>query len=227
MSDNLNILDILKMFAKWWWVIAIVAIVGAGGTYTYSEYFANEIYVSKGSFYISSAARELDTITLSTLNANTRFSETYIELAQSDSVLEQVRQKLLEEGYNISSTAALRSTLSFSVKNETEVLEVSASNRDPYRAQAITNAVLSVAPQEIKRIVKAGEASVVDTAKLPSSPSYPNVMMNTITGFFAGIVLGCILVFLFEFFDLRIKPDNNLEQMYGIPVIGNIPEIRK
>ncbi len=227
MSDSLNILDVLKMLAKWWWIIVIAAIIGSGAAYTYSEYFANEIYVSKGSFYISSAAVDIETLTLSTLNANRGFSETYIELAKSDNVLSQVRETLVDEGYSIPSVASLRSTLAFSVKNETEVLEVSASNRDPYKAQAITNAVLGVAPQKIKEIVKAGEAAVVDTGTLPLSPSYPNVLKNTFVGFFVGIILGCMLVFLFEFFDLRIKPDNNLEQMYGIPVIGNIPEIRK
>jgi len=227
MSDNINILDILKMCLKWWWIIVITAVVGAGSMYTYSEYFADEIYVSKGSFYISSAEIDLEKITLSTLNANARFSETYIELAKSDSVLEQVRQKLINDGYNIASAGVLRSNLSFSVKNETEVLEVSASNRNPELAQAITNAVLDVAPQKIKEIVKAGEAAVVDKGKLPILPSYPNVMRNTALGLFMGVVIGCALAFLIEFFDLRIKPDNDLEQMYGIPVIGNIPEIRK
>ena len=227
MSENLSLIDIIKIIAKWWWLVAIVSILCASGMYVYSEYFEDDIYVSKGSFYIRSATTNIENITIATLNANTRFSETYIELAKSDSVLEKVSQELVNKGYQPASAVALRSVLRFSVLNETEVLEVSAENRDPQKAQDITNAVLKVAPQEIKNIVKAGGAEVVDEAKLPTQPTYPNVLKKTLIGFFVGFVIGCVIIFILEFFDLRIKPDNNLEEMYGIPVIGNIPEIKK
>ena len=226
MKENINLYDISKMLLKWWWIAAVAAVLFGAATYTYSEYFMDRIYVSKGSFYISSRENESPEITINQQNANARFSETYIELIQSESVLEEVGKTLENSGYERPTVAKLRKVLAFSTKNETEVMEVSASSSDPYLAQAAANAVLSVAPAEIKKIVKAGGAAVVDMAKLPLAPSSPNVTMNTVMGFLIGLVLGCVLIFLIEFFDLRIKPDNNLEEMYGIPVIGNIPEIK-
>lgn len=226
MKENINLYDIAKMMMKWWWIAAIAAVLCAALMYTYSEYFEDRIYVSKGSFYISSRETETENITLSEQNANSRFSETYIELLQSESVLDQVSKNLESNGYGKLSVSKLRKMLSFSIKNETEVMEVSASSNDPYFAQAAANAVLSVAPGEIKKIIKVGGAEVVDVANLPISPSSPNVLTKTMTGFIFGLILGCVLIFLIEFFDLRIKPDNNLEDMYGIPVIGNIPEIK-
>lgn len=109
--------------------------------------------------------------------------------------------------------------------NETEVLDVRALNADPVLAQAVTNAALTVIPSEIKKIVQVGRIEVIDMGNMPGVPVSPNVLKQTLLGLIIGFALGAGIVLLLELLDVRIKPDNNLEQMYGIPVLGNIPKI--
>lgn len=228
MNENgWNIVDIFSMIWKWWWIFALTFAIGATGMYVYSRYFVDKEYTASGKFYITSSTDISSDMTLAMLNANTRFSETYIELAKSDTVLSQVEQKLVQQGYHNYDVAQLRRMVSYAARNETEVLEVTVTDTDPYMAQAVANAILDVAPDEIKRIVKAGAAEVVDTAKLPTSPSSPNVLKNMVIGAFLGLLLGCAIIFCIEFFDTRIKTGANLEELYGLPVIGVIPEISK
>lgn len=213
------------MLLKWWWIVALCAVLAAVGMYVYSDFFQTPIYESKGSIYVSSRTGETDNLTLAMQESNARLGETYIELAQSDSALSKVSDELQNEGYGYISIKQLRSMISYTVLNETEVLEVKALNANPTLAQAITNAALVTIPAEIRKIVQVGRIEVIDTGNMPNAPVAPNVIKQTLLGLIIGFALGAGIVLLLELLDVRIKPDNNLEQMYGIPVLGNIPKI--
>lgn len=227
MRENLSLMDIMNIVLKWWWIIALMAIICAGGMYVHSEYFQDEIFESKGSLYVNAYTNETESISLSMQESNARLGETYIELANSESVLAQVSSALENEGYGYVSINRLKSMISYSVLNETEVIEIKTLDENPALAQAVTNTALSVIPAEIQKIVQVGRIEVVDKGKLPTSPAYPDVLRQTLIGLLIGLIIGCGLVVLLEFLDLRIKPENNLEQMYDIPVLGNIPEIKR
>lgn len=225
MKEEINIIDIAIMTLKWWWIIAIATVLCTVGMYFYSSHFVAPLYESKGSFYVSSLTNETDKLTYAIQEANSRFSETYIELLTSDNVLNQVSNKLAKQGYEDMSAGRLRSMISLSMKNETEVLELRVRATDPYTAQDVTNAVLNVAPIEIAKIVKTGRTEIVDEATIATSPSYPNIPKMTLMGTLIGLVLSAAVIVMLELFDSRIKPENNLESMYGYPVLGNISEI--
>lgn len=218
-------MDVINMLLKWWWIVAIAAVLTAIGMYVHAAFFQTPIYESKGSIYVSSRTSETDTLTLAMQEANARLGETYIELAQSESALSRVSYELQNKGYGYISVKQLRAMISYTVLNETEVLDVRALNADPALAQAVTNAALTVIPSEIKKIVQVGRIEVIDMGNMPGVPVSPNVLKQTLLGLIIGFALGAGIVLLLELLDVRIKPDNNLEQMYGIPVLGNIPKI--
>jgi polysaccharide biosynthesis transport protein len=65
---------------------------------------------------------------------------------------------------------------------------------------------------------------IVQKASVPSSPSSPKTKRNTILGAFLGLVLGLALGFLLERFDRRIREPEALEEIYGLPMLGVVPE---
>ncbi len=68
------------------------------------------------------------------------------------------------------------------------------------------------------------DAQVAQEALVPSSPSSPKVLRDTLLGAFLGLLLGVAAAFVLERFDLRIRDMGDLEVIYGLPVVGVVPK---
>ena len=72
--------------------------------------------------------------------------------------------------------------------------------------------------------LQTGNAEVVQPASVPSSPSSPQTKRNGILGALLGLLLGLGMVFLAERLDRRVRDPSELEQAYGVPVLGAVPQ---
>jgi succinoglycan biosynthesis transport protein ExoP len=61
-------------------------------------------------------------------------------------------------------------------------------------------------------------------ALVPSSPSSPKVSKDTALGAVLGLLLGLVVAFLLERFDRRIRKPEDLETIYGLPMLGVVPK---
>jgi tyrosine-protein kinase len=77
---------------------------------------------------------------------------------------------------------------------------------------------------DLLKSAQTGDAEVVETASIPRSPSSPNPKLDAILGLFLGLLLGTGLVVVLDRRDRRIKTIEEVESIYGVPVIGTIPE---
>ncbi|HEY1854948.1 MAG TPA: polysaccharide biosynthesis tyrosine autokinase [Solirubrobacterales bacterium] len=72
--------------------------------------------------------------------------------------------------------------------------------------------------------IQTGRAEMAQLATVPEAPSSPQTKRNVALGVLLGILLAIGVVLLLEQIDRRIRDPKELEAIYGVPLLGMIPE---
>jgi polysaccharide biosynthesis transport protein len=78
----------------------------------------------------------------------------------------------------------------------------------------------------LNQALQTGGAELVQKASPPSEPSGPNTTKNVALGLVLGALLGFGLAALLERIDRRVRSSEEMEDLYGLPLIGRIPRSR-
>lgn len=73
---------------------------------------------------------------------------------------------------------------------------------------------------------ESGDASIVSRATSPSSPASPKPARNALVGGLAGLLVGLLLAFVWEQLDRRLRSYKEMEGVFGLPVLANVPKSR-
>ncbi len=222
MSEQLNVLDIIDMLLRRWWVILLVAVIGGVATFAYTEVLIQPTYASEGALYVNSNRQQTEMdVTTGMLTASKQLVSTYAEILKRRTFLEQVSQDVGGKY----SAEEIMGMLTLSAVNETEVMSIEVRGNDPDDVYEIAHSVLMRAPDELIRVVEAGSVKLLDDASWSDVPVAPNVKRNTLVGILVGIILGGVIVILLELFDTRIKSGEEIKARYDEPLLGEIPSL--
>jgi polysaccharide biosynthesis transport protein len=78
---------------------------------------------------------------------------------------------------------------------------------------------------DLTRMLRVNNVKVVAHPMLPKNPATPNVPLNIASGVAAGLVLGLIAAIGREQLDRTIKHPDEVENQYGISLLGVLPQI--
>ncbi len=222
METEINLLETIKLFLKNWWKIAISAILGAVLAFFLSTQYMTPLYTARGSLYVKGSDALSQSVTINDLLSRQQLAFMYAELLSSDTFMEEVRES---SGLRQYTAPQIKSMIRMAPLNETEILEIVAVSVRPEYAQILVNTVLENAQDEIMRVTEVGNVSIVDEAKLPEAPSSPNVSRNTVLGFMLCAILCMAVIFMVDFFDTRIKTEEDIIRVKKLPLLGVIPEL--
>ncbi len=71
------------------------------------------------------------------------------------------------------------------------------------------------------------DASIISTATLPSYPSFPRKTLAVLAAAAVGAMLGVVLALFRERFDSVFRGSEQVEQFLDLPVVGQIPDLRR
>lgn len=79
----------------------------------------------------------------------------------------------------------------------------------------------------LTQALQTGGAELVQPASPPSSPSSASLTRNVGLGLVLGLLLGFGLAALLERIDRRVRSTEEMEQLYGLPILARIPRSRR
>ncbi len=231
MLEKIDILEVVKVLIKKWWIMFICVVLFGGATYGYSKYVQPKVYASTGRMYIDTylrnvAGSEVDAQPdivqrdVQGINASQRSVLTCIEVLKSNTVLKQVSKNT---GYGYSASA-IRNMVTMKSANETEVLEVRVRCGNQEHAKGIADELMKVGETELKEIVGVSTAKIIDEGTASNSPISPNIALQTVVGALVGFLISAALIVFGVIMDNRVKSEDDLKK-YKVPVIGVIPEM--
>ena len=218
---EINLQELVRAYLKRWWVIVLCVGIAAAITLAVSVFFITPQYRVDISVYVNNNQREdKESVSSSDLSTAIRLVNSYMNITKSDLVLEKVAQKLdgaytLEELRSVTTTAQVQ---------DTEIFKVYVLYKDPEEATRIANAFADVAPDAIESVIDGTRAEVFDRAKVPQSRYSPSYSRNTILGGAVGLLLALVFLTVSCLKDTRIKDDNDLTEMFDLPILGRIPD---
>ena len=219
-------IDVLALLQKLWtkkvfilFTAFYVAVFAFLGTY----FFIQPTYTSSTRIYVVNQADDGKNLSAQDLQAGTFLTKDYKEIITSNDVLSEV---IKDEKSNMTE-ADLAKMISVNIPTDTRLISISVNAKTGQDAQSLANKVRDVAAEKIKKVTKVEDVTTLEDAKLPDSPSSPNIKRNVALGAVLGGFLAIVGVLVREILDDRIRHPEDIEDALGLTLLGIVPDIDK
>lgn len=219
---EINLREFFRVLIKRAWIIVLCAVICGTAVLVYAKNFVRPVYQASISVYVNNnSGRENPYISSSDLAVALRLVSTYVNIIQSNTVLEKVIDTAGLEGQM--KTSQLRGMLSARAIGETEMFKVTVTSTDPALAAKLANSIAVVAPGEISKIIEGSSAKIIDKATVPTTPVASGNTTKALMGAMAGAAVVVLITLLQILMDVRINSEEDLAKISNVPVLGVIP----
>ena len=216
----IDLSDILFWLMKWKWVVIGVTLLFAITGYIFSNITYEAKYTATASMVVNSKSESL-------LQAGTQMDAvltqnlipTYTRILRSEKIAKHVMDKF---DINVA-LGAIEDMMEVTTGEESQVVYLKVKHDDPYMAKNIANAVIQVAPTVMMEVVEAGSVNVLDYALLPTKPEAPKTVQYIAILGLVGLMLISVIIILLNFFVMKVKNAEDIENKIGEMVLGEIP----
>ena len=203
-------------------IVAIFMVIGI----IYTMAFVTPKYQSSTTLLLAKVSnttgtqtQDIDTITTTEITLNSKLVSTYSELVKSKNVIRTVRANL---GIN-ADEEEIRQGVNVSSVKDTELIEITVTNKDAIYAAKIANEIAKVFTDKIKEYYNISNVYVVDEAEVTNTPSNVNHTRDIVIFIFVGLVVAVLYVLIANMLDTTIKSQEDVERVFKVPVLAAIP----
>ena len=216
---EIDLLDLLGFYMSRLPLLIAAVVLGALIAGLYTHFFIPDEFTASSRMYMVSASSDT-VVNLSDLNLGTSLSNDYVELMKSRPVVEEVIEKL-ELPYTYSQVVGM---VSLSVVNNTRIVRISVTSRDPQEAMDIANQMARTARTQLPKVMTSPPPTIAEYAVLPQSKSAPSMKKNVMIGALLLLVLVIAVLTVQYLLDDTIKSAEDVEKEFGIMPLSVIPE---
>lgn len=222
MQDSIDLLRLSADYLRHWWIILLCLLVGAGLGWGHTYLNQVTTYTSESLIYVNINKVSLGStsISVSDFSSSVALANRYTVAIQSRRVLEKaIAEHDLHYTYG-----QLKSIVSVKAMGETEFLSVQATLTDPVEAAKVTNAVTESLIEIMNTLVEGNNAVILDKGQIPTVGNGPGFRRNAMVGGLLGAALCIGVLTLLYLMDNTVKNQEDLYQIYRIPVLSSVPD---
>ena len=220
-------LDLKELFFMFWnkkLEIILITLMFVAVGIGYSYFFVKPEYTSTTSLVLAQSSSSGQTgdgaISATDLTMNSKLVSTYSELIKRKAILGQVCENLNIPESNIQE---LRGKIKVNSAKNTEIIEISVTNKDPNIAAAIANEIAKVFGEKIVEIYNISNVYLLDRAEANAVPSNINHMKDVVIFASIGLVIAAVYVLIANMLDNTIKTEQDVEATTELLVLSSIP----
>lgn len=220
--EEIDLRELFEYFkGKILWILAaIILAIGVGNVFTVLTRVP--MYNSNTTIVLVSENNGT-TYNTTEQQLNKNLVSTYAEIIKSRKVLNKVIENLgLDYSYN-----ALKNNISVEAVTNTEIIRIIVSDSDPQVSAEISNEIADVFMDEVQKIYKLNNVSVIDKAEVNKTPYNINFIKDNLIYILVALVLSCGIIFVIYYFDTSIKTSEEIENKLGLVVVGIVPKVEK
>lgn len=220
--EEINLKEFWNYYKKYLLYVVLISVVCAGLMYYYSENIKKPMYSSYAKVVL---VKDGDTnsvndngITQNDINLNQKLVSTYTQIIKSKLVVNKVIDELdLDYTYD-----SLLSEINVTSVDDTELLKITVTDKNPETASIIANELVSVFGEEVKEIYKIDNVSILEKAEIPTKPSNIHTTKDMIIAALIGFVLSSGIVFVVFYFDDTLRDIETLENEIELPILAKV-----
>ena len=222
---DIDLTRLINAVMKKAWYVVIAAVFGAAISFAITLFVISPKYESAAMFYVNNSNLTLGEASLSISSGDLTTSRNLVEsylviLETEDCINEVIDYSEVKRTYS-----EVKKMLSADAVNETEIFKVTVTCEDPVEAEQIASAIAYTLPKRISNVIEGTSAKIVNTAKVPSSPSSPSYTKNTVIGFAMGLVLSIAIIVFFELGDVTVRNEDDIKQSCKYPILASVPDM--
>ena len=223
--NEVNLKRLVDTVLRRAWLVILAAIVGAVVSFGGTCFFVTPLYESTAMFYVNNNSISVGEASLSISSADITASkslvDTYIVILNTRETMTDV----MDYAEVNRSYSEIVDMIEAEAVNDTEIFQVTVTSPDPAEAEKLANSIAYILPKRISSIVEGTSAKIVDSAVIPSEPSSPNLVVNTLVGFLLGLVVCVGTIILKELFNITIREEDDVTQICKYPLLTSVPDM--
>lgn len=220
---EIDLVPILKTLLSKLWLMILIGGIVAGIAFGAAKLFVKPTYRCGFSAYVNNQhaqATEKSMLTNSDLAAAQQLTKTLSYIIRSNTILTASLQSINSDlSYDL-----FNRMVSTEIKDETELISVYVVNEDPQLAYDLANAIAKTAPSYMADIVEGSSMKIVDYPVFPRVRFRPSYMRYAVLGFMFGFFASALIILIRYFRDDTIKKEDDVEQRFGLPILGVLPD---
>ncbi|QFK70587.1 capsular biosynthesis protein [Pradoshia sp. D12] len=245
MEDTVSFKDILSVLKRRLVLIILMTLIAALASGIISYLFLSPSYESSTQILVNDTmntneqqnqdkktkkedaktdSNETNLIDPNQVRANIELIHTYSMLIKSQAILADVISELSLDR----SIDKLNEQVTVNTTQNSQVVEIVVKDQDPVLAAKMADSIATVFQQEVTTLMNIDNIHILANANVeePYGIFNPDMIRNVLIGFSLGLFCAIGVAFLLEYLDPTIRDEKDILYELGIPVIGNIPEIK-
>ncbi len=218
---EMSLKSIFDMLLRRIWLIVLVPMFTVIITAAIVFFAVAPKYTATVSLYVlNKQSTDNATVNYSDLQSSTLLTADYSELIMSKRVLSTVGaaygidHEQLRDDYNVKVSNA----------NNTRIIEVSVTSKDPALAANLANSIGSEFARAVVEIMDADNVNFVDIAEPPVEPSAPKKVRTIAVAGIVSLIAAASVALAIELLNNTIRTQEDVESKLGLPVLARVPK---